>query len=215
MQNPNYKSVRNDVIRTVDRNDQLCAKSNTFIISKSETNEKREEHQDLQKSECSNKNNSKHLVSEPKIDIRKSSSLYREHIFQTLPNDSNTEQPINKSVTNITNQFENKDADTNNDDIVIFERKEYICPKARTENVESNAKSKSVKVQKILNILGICMTLLAVTGLFLHFNVVHLFLTYLKIKRKQKPTNYEVSLLFIKNVFQIIHSGLDTVRNCW
>lgn len=215
IQNPNYNLVRNDTIKIVNRNDQLRSKSNTFIVNKSIINKGQEDVMDFQKADCNNENYPEIIVCEPKVEKRKSSSFHIDHVSQTPWDDSNAETSVNILETNITNQFASKNAETYNDDIIIFERSEYKCPNARIENVVTNAKSKSVQIYKLLNILGICFILLVVTGLFLHINVVHIFLNYLKIKRKPKPTNYEISLLFIKNLCQIIYSGVDTVRRVW
>lgn len=213
IQNPNYNLVRNDITRMVDRSDQLCAKSKTLINKNKEGEVK-----DFGLSECNKENDQEIdqeiIASEPRIEKRNLSSLYIDHTSQSPWIDSSTETSADTLATNMASQFESKNDETFNDDIVIFERSEYKGSKAHIENVKSNVNSKSVKVQ-ILYILGMCMILLVATGLFLHFNVLHFFLNYLKIKRKPKPTNYEVSLLFIKNVCEIIYSGVDTVRNVW
>lgn len=207
IKNPNHCFTRKY------RNEEMCSKSDTFIVSKRQLNKEHEVVKDFPRLEHNTKNNREILVGQTNVYNSMSSSVNTEYINEATRNSKPSLGVLNGDGDN--DQCDSNNSETYNDDIVIFERGDYKCPKNCVENKRWNTESNSVKVQKMFNILGICTLLLLMTWLFVQLKATNIFLNYFKIKEKRQPRNYEVSLLFIKNVFQIIFSAVNTVRNFW
>lgn len=112
------------------------------------------------------------------------------------------------------------DADAFNDDIVIFERTDFMCPKAhQVEKVEEVTKvkvSKSSKTKKrLLIIVAVTFIIPLVIWSILQLKLEQIFLNYFNVHMRHQPTNYEVSLMFVKNIFRLIVSCIDGCKNVW
>lgn len=178
--NPKYSLTVSDSKWKTSRNGEYCQKSDTFIIDKME--------------KCNKVNDRQIVDGEP--------NQSQSDCSDTSRNASNDHTKTSLNVLKV----DSDGTETCNDDIVIFERTEYKSPKERVE--KSKHIHRSVKVQRVLKALRICLLILLLIWSILRANESHIFQNYFKIKQKRPPTNYEVSLLFIKNVGRMIFSGV-------
>lgn len=206
--NPKFSVVSgNDSTRKkVNRNLEYRRKSDTFIV---DHREKRSEWQGVNdglRLECNKENELENSVSPSECtdDLYKTNrtGCHAKTMLDVLNTDSDGDV------------FHGSDTETCQDEIVIFERAEYRCPKEEKFE-KSKSVHRSVNVQKVITVLGICLLILLLIWLVLYFKMGHNFLNYFKIKKKRQPTNYEVSLLMLKNVCRLIYSGVDMVRYIW
>lgn len=206
--NPTYCNVIvNDAARKASKKLDYCQKSQTFVEDKKEKLSVWKGLSRGQRLDC-NKENDLEIVDEHKSENGISPT---HHIIPT----DHTKTLLNVlNVESDGNVFDGPDTETCNDDIVIFERTPYKCRKVdRVEDTQNIRRS--VNVQKVFNVLRICFIILLLTSAIFCTTVAPTFLNYFKVKTQRQPTNYEVSLLLIKNVGRLISSGVDIVRNVW
>ncbi len=193
--NPKYNSNGND--STTDRNNQYYSKWDTFIVdNKDKLSVWKEATDDLR------------LESNKEDDLKIEDSNDDLKNWIPLTNDSNgSPSPTDRTVPgdNVPNVTSYTDTDTYNDDIVIFER--LSCSNLQTEKVKKAPKS--ITTKKLLIALGITFIISLMIWSMIRLNVEYTFLNYFNVKVKRKPTNYEVSLLFIKNVCRLFSSGIE------
>ncbi|XP_037039319.1 uncharacterized protein LOC119076582 [Bradysia coprophila] len=150
-----------------------------------------------------------------RLDFNEESDLKREDVGHDVKNRlSSTDCSDNLSQNHEFTRGDNGNTSLNDlkidgdtDDIVIFERTDYSCPKVhQAEKAEKIPKSINIK-KMLLIILGISFIISLVIWSIFRFNLEQIFLNYFNVHTKQQPTNYEVSLRFVKNVCRLI--GLE------
>lgn len=205
--NPKYSLIGCDSTWKTSRNSEYCQKSDTFIIDKIDKFSIRKGANGDLRLGC-NKENDLQIVdgSSPNLE----NSISQSECSDTSRSISSDHTKTSLNVLKVDSDekiFHNNETETCNDEIIIFERTEYKCPKVRVEKTRNIPRS--VKVQRVLNALRICLIIVLLLWSILRANESHILQNYFKIKQKRQPTNYEVSLLFIKNVCRMIFSGVE------
>lgn len=232
--NPKYSPIRNNSTqRRNSKSKEYCQKSDTRI------NDKRGGFcvcREAKEVSRLGSNQESDLHNEPNFDSNISHSLCSENLSQNSLNIS-SDHKTSLKVSDEEDAFYSNNTETCNDDIVIFERTEYKRPQVpvekaenvsssrfqkddvvlfeRTENkcpqvpVEKTEQVHSCRFQNVLKILMIILIMLPLIWSFLSLIETHSLFNLLKIKTKRQPTNYELSLLFIKNFGRLISSGVD------
>lgn len=204
--NPKYSLIGSDSTWKTSRNSEYCQKSDTFIIDKIDQFSIRKGANGDLRLGC-NKENDLQIVNGSSPNHENSISQSECSDTSRSISSDHTKTSLNVLKVDSDEKIFHNDTETCNDEIIIFERTEYKCPKVHVEKTKNV--SRSVKVQRALKALRIILIIVLLLWSILRANESYIFQNYFKIKQKRQPTNYEVSLLFIKNVCRMIFSGVE------